>query len=185
MGDFGGHFRQLSVQVIMLGAALCLPTILHAQNRGLANAAAHNSQHAGGTPFVSGNLPTIAFTNANLGNSPQASAVFVPAGLNVSGHVEETPFANISAGSTAVSSPASNTFVFTGSPTSFSVVSVPNESTAVAIDFTGPLSDMMRFGLVADPKQSNAPGGLPGGTLNVTGANHYDAGIAPSLILGR
>jgi len=82
MADHGARFRRLCVQIITLvAAALYAATITQAQNRGIASASTR-SERASGAAFVTGNLPTVAFTNANLRNSWQSSTVFVPSGFN-------------------------------------------------------------------------------------------------------
>jgi len=157
MADHGARFRRLCVQIITLvAAALYAATITRAQNRGIASASTR-SERASGAAFVTGNLPTVAFTNANLGNSWQSSTVFVPSGLALSGQANDTPFASMPNVSAGVSSANSNIFVFAGPPTPFTIVALPNETATVGIDFFPPLSDMLRIGLIADPRNRMAP----------------------------
>ena len=190
MDDRGAHFRALGVQIITLFAALSVPAITQGQGRALASAAAQ-TQHVAATPLAAATLPTVAYTTANLGSSTQTSSLFVSSGSTVTARTDTTLFASTTDVSDGSPSPAasalanSNSFVFAAPSSTFAVIGAPNESTAVAIDFLPPLSDMLRIGLIADPATHVAPG-LPGdGALNVNGASHYEAGVAPSLILGR
>jgi len=185
--DRGLLFRVVGFQIVALLAAL---SAAHAQSRAGGSASAR-SEHAAGAGFVTGTLPTAAFTNADLGNSPQASSGFVSPGLTLSGRADATPFTSISDVSAAVPSPGasslagSNTFVFAGPSSTFTVVGLPNEQATVTIDFLPPLSDMLRFDLTLGPRGRVTPGELAGGALNSNGANYYEAGVAPNLVLGR
>jgi hypothetical protein len=157
---------------VLVVALLCIVSSVRAQSsNAFGIMAAGQTSHAG-SGIGTGSLQDPGLISTSHTSAPAQSGFFT------SGPGQSTTLTT-SPGSTLVLSP-SFTFAAPGNP--FTNVVLPNESAISDSALFSPF-ELLRTGIPGDPVGRPTPG--VGGTMDINGANHFDATVAPHWTLCR
>lgn len=188
-------FRAVGFQIVALVAAL---SGARAQSSAAFGAVAAARSSRASAVFVAKSFQSPGLTSTNPGSDNRAFSAFAsPPGLSTAGNELFSSVPAVATGFTA--SPASgptepqtfayaapaDTFgslsqpsAYTAPAGTFGILTQPNEPAITGNDLFPPLLDMLRSGILVDPRGHAGPDGV-GSTMDTRGANHFEASVAP------
>jgi hypothetical protein len=124
----------------------------------------------------------IGVLSTGRGQHDKAAFVFGSTGQLSSGSFVSLPTQSNALSPT--SSTASASFTYTPPDNPFTIFAQPNEPAITGNDLFSPLVDVLRTGIPGDPMGRLIPGAA-GSTMDTSGANHFEASLAPHWVFCR
>jgi hypothetical protein len=167
-----GHkpfFLGAGFQIVAVVAALCAISSVRAQSSSAFGVVASGRSDRAGSGLGAGSLQDPGLISTSHTSAPADSGFFTsPPGLGTAG--------------SSASAIASQTFTYAPPGNAFGIVGSPNES-VISDNGLLPLLDVFRTGIFSDPVGRPMPG--VGGNMDTSGANHFEASVAPHWVFCR
>jgi hypothetical protein len=179
-------FRSVGFQIVALVAAL---SSARAQNAAAFGANASGRSQRAGAAFVGGTFQPPGLVDASH-RAAQSGSGFFASSPGQSAAAANEPSASAPVFATSLTAPSgsgstgSQTFAYTTPGDTFGLFVQPNDLAITGNDLFPPLLDILRTGISGGTSRRPVPDGV-GGNMDTSGANHFEASLAPHWVFCR